>query len=238
MILGNNCTRGCTFCAVGRSQPSPIDPAEPQHIAQAVKQLKLNYVVITSVTRDDLRDGGAAHFADVISKVRDEVTGVNVEVLIPDFQGDQPAITTVVNARPSVIAHNLETVPRLYREVRPQAIYQRSLNLLAEIKQLNPGMIIKSGLMLGLGETKAEVESVMQDLRRAGCDLLTLGQYLAPGPQYHQVVDFIPPEEFAAYEPLALGMGFLGVASAPLVRSSFRAADLYQRTRASNLDGI
>jgi lipoyl synthase len=238
MILGDSCTRRCTFCAVGKGQPSPPNPTEPKNLAEAVKRLKLNYVVITSVTRDDLPDGGSAHFALVIDEIQAELPETNIEVLIPDFQGNQPAIKTVVNAQPAVIAHNLETVPRLYREVRPQANYQRSLDLLAYVKQLNPTMITKSGLMLGLGETKAEVESTMQDLRRVGCDLLTLGQYLAPGPQYYQVVDFIPPEEFAAYEPLALSMGFLGIASAPLVRSSFQAADLYQRTKVSNLDGI
>jgi lipoic acid synthetase len=236
MILGDICTRRCTFCAVGKGQPSPPDTTEPQHIAEAVRRLKLNYVVITSVTRDDLPDGGAAHFANVIDKVPAEVTEVNVEVLIPDFHGNQSAIKAVVNAQPAVMSHNLETVPRLYLEVRPQANYQRSLNLLAYVKRLDPTMITKSGLMLGLGETKAEVESAMQDLRRVGCDLLTLGQYLAPGPQYYQVVDFVPPEEFAAYEPLALSMGFLGVASAPLVRSSFQASELYQRVKASNQD--
>lgn len=230
MILGSNCTRNCTFCAVNKYPPSPLDPAEPGHVAEAVSRLKLQYVVITSVTRDDLPDGGAAHFARTVELVHRLPGNIRVEILVPDFAGDTAALKTVLESRPEVIAHNLETVPRLYPEVRPMADYRRSLDLLRQSKAIAPDILTKSGLMLGLGETREEVLQAMRDLREAGCDLLTLGQYLAPSPQHHPVVDFITPEAFAAYEPIALKMGFSGIASAPLVRSSYQAAELFNST--------
>lgn len=229
LILGNVCTRHCAFCAVQKGQPLPVDEKEPEHLLQAVRSLGLKYTVITSVTRDDLPDGGAAHFARVIRLLREE-GNTFVEVLVPDFLGSYDAIRTVVAAHPHVINHNLETVPRLYPTVRPEAVYERSLELLSTVKRLDKRIVTKSGLMLGLGETKDEVTGVMQDLRRAGCDLLTLGQYLRPSPQHHPVVCFITPEEFSEYESIGGAMGFSGVASAPLVRSSFMAAELHTRT--------
>jgi len=181
LIMGGNCTRGCRFCAVGKGGPMPLDPGEPQRLAEAVKKLGLKYAVITSVTRDDLDDGGAGHFADTVRLLYRELPGIKVEVLIPDFQGEMQALRTVVEAAPTVLGHNIETVPRLYAEVRPLASYRRSLNLLAGVKKLDAGMVTKSGIMLGLGETQEEVLEAMQDLRAAGCDLLTLGQYPGGG---------------------------------------------------------
>jgi lipoic acid synthetase len=229
MILGNNCTRNCTFCAVDKCLPSALDPREPEHVAEAVRRLALKYLVVTSVTRDDLPDGGAAHFARTVDLIHQNTLGVKVEVLLPDFQGDESALRTVVMAKPEVLAHNLETVPRLYPEVRPMAQYHRSLELLHRTKQINPRIVTKSALMLGMGETREEVLAVMRDLRQIGCDLFTLGQYLAPSSQHRTVVNFITPEEFAEYEPLAMEMGFKGVVSAPLVRSSYKADELFRK---------
>jgi len=194
-----------------------------------VRKLGLEYVVITSVTRDDLEDGGAAHFAKTVEAVRCVSPDTLVEVLIPDFQGSLQALETVVNAAPAVINHNIETVPVLYPEVRPMAGYKRSLELLARIKNIQPGTVTKSGLMLGIGENREEVLQVMEDLRQAGCDLLTLGQYLAPTASHHPVVSYVTPLEFTSYVQPGLEMGFSGIASAPLVRSSYRAAELYQQ---------
>jgi lipoic acid synthetase len=232
LILGNVCTRNCTFCAVSKGLPLPVDAAEPQHLLEAVEKLNLRYVVITSVTRDDLSDGGASQFAETIRLIHAKRPGTLVEVLIPDFHGSRDALKTVIDARPDVLNHNVETVPRLYPEVRPQADYHRSIELLAMAKRLNPQIVTKSGLMLGLGEAKGEVITVMQDLRKAACDLLTIGQYLQPSPAHHPVVRFIPPEEFGEYEGLGREMGFSAVASAPLVRSSFKAAELYKQAKA------
>jgi len=226
LILGDTCTRRCTFCAVKKGHPTPLDEAEPRHLLEAVEKLGLNYVVITSVTRDDLPDGGASQFARIIKLLHERRPKTITEVLIPDFLGSTAAIETVIEARPQVINHNVETVPRLYPSVRPEAEYHRSLELIHTVK-LNPGIITKSGLMLGLGETKAEVIEVMSDLREAGCDLLTIGQYLQPSPGHHPVVRFVPPEEFNEYEQMGKCMGFAEVTSAPLVRSSFKAAELY-----------
>ena len=226
MIMGKNCTRNCTFCAVEKCPPSPLEADEPQRVVEAVRRLGLSYVVITSVTRDDLADGGAGHFVRTVQLLR-QSPGVRVEVLIPDFKGDAGALTAVVEAIPDVLAHNLETVPRLYAEVRPQAVYRRSLELLGRVKQIDPSMLTKSGIMLGLGETAEEIRQVMTDLRGEGCDLLTLGQYLPPSRQHHELVRYVTPDEFAGYEVLGMEMGFRGVASAPLVRSSFRAGELY-----------
>ena len=231
LILGDVCTRHCTFCAVKRGVPSPVDKSEPQHLLEAVEKLDLSYVVITSVTRDDLADGGASQFVRVINLLHESRNGIAVEVLIPDFLGSTEALKAVVKARPEVINHNVETIPRLYHEVRPRADYSRSVELLSAVKRLSPEIVTKSGLMLGLGETKEEVIEVMSDLREASCDLLTIGQYLQPSPKHHPVVRFVPPDEFSEYEQIGKNMGFADVASAPLVRSSFKAAELYSKVR-------
>jgi lipoic acid synthetase len=231
LILGDMCTRRCTFCAVKRGHPGPVDEEEPEHLLEAVEKLGLSYVVITSVTRDDLPDGGASQFARTVTLLRENVAGITVEVLVPDFHGSEEAIRMVVESGPQVINHNLETVPRLYPEVRPGADYARSLELLYTVKKLNPEIVTKSGLMLGLGESREEVIEVMGDLREANCDLLTIGQYLQPSPQHHPVVRFVPPEEFTEYEAIGQALGFTEVASSPLVRSSYRAAELYDRAK-------
>ncbi len=229
MIMGEICTRNCTFCAVKKGAPTPLDPEEPGHIAEAVSHLGLGYVVITCVTRDDLVDGGAGHFAATIEALHSRMPELKVEVLVSDFKGSTSSVWTVVAAGPDVFSHNLETVPRLYPEVRPVADYWRSLDVLKTAKEMGTGIITKSGLMLGLGENQEEIIEVMRDLRQAGCDLLTLGQYLSPSHGHHPVVRFITPGEFAEYEQIGLKEGFKGVASAPLVRSSFRASELFDR---------
>jgi len=231
MILGDICTRNCTFCAVKHGKPEALDPEEPEHIVSAVKKLGLRYVVITSVCRDDLPDGGAVQFAQAIRALHRHNSGIGVEVLIPDFRGSLSALEEVIAAQPTVLNHNVETVPRLYSEVRPQAKYHRSLELLRRAKSLDRGLLTKSGLMLGLGEREDEVIEVMEDLREAGCDSITLGQYLRPSLKHHGVVRYVTPDEFAQYEAIARKMGFLGVASEPLVRSSFNAIDFYNEVR-------
>ncbi|MFQ5997403.1 MAG: lipoyl synthase [Dehalococcoidales bacterium] len=231
LILGDVCTRRCTFCAVKKGHPSPVDEEESQHLLEAAEKLNLSYIVITSVTRDDLSDGGASQFAKTIKILHENREGVIVEVLIPDFLGSTEALKTIVEAHPEVVNHNIETVPRLYPEVRPGADYDRSLEFLLTVKNLDPEIVTKSGLMLGLGETKSEVIEVMRDLREANCDLLTIGQYLSPSPQHHPVIRFISPEEFAEYEGIGKDIGFAQVASAPLVRSSFKAAELYAKAK-------
>ena len=224
MILGSVCTRNCTFCNVQRGlTPPEADPGEPRRVAQAAEALGLKHVVVTSVTRDDLPDGGAGHFADTIRAVRGQAGGVTVEVLIPDFKGDLSALEAVVSAGPHIINHNIETVPRLYPEVRPMADYGRSLRLLRAVKEMDPAIYTKSGIMLGLGETDSEVREALEALRDADCDFLTIGQYLAPSRKHHPVVAYIHPDVFNAYEELGLSMGFSHVASGPLVRSSYRA---------------
>lgn len=228
LIMGDTCTRNCTFCAIDRGNPSPLDEHEPSKVAEAVKRLGLSYVVITSVTRDDLPDGGATHFARTVECVHQIRPRVKVEVLVPDFKGVLSSIKAVLKARPEVFAYNLETVSRLYFEVRPMAGYKRSLEVLRQAKEISAGVVTKSALMLGLGETQDEVVSVMHDLREVGCDLFTLGQYLAP-PRRYPVVRFLSPDEFTEYERIALKAGFSTVASAPLVRSSYRAAELFSR---------
>lgn len=229
LLLGDTCTRNCTFCAVKKGVPETVDEEEPEHLAEAVKRLGLRHIVITSVTRDDLSDGGAAHFARTIRRLQAEDRALTVEVLVPDFAGSPEALRLVVDARPDVINHNLETVPRLYPEVRPKADYQRSLELLRLVKELDGRIITKSGLMVGLGETKDEMLRVMADLREVDCGLLTIGQYLAPSSEHHPVVRFVTPDEFSEYERIGQDMGFRAVASSPLVRSSFDAARLYAR---------
>lgn len=227
MLLGDTCTRNCTFCAVKHGKPETPDPREPGHIVEAVAKLGLSYVVITSVTRDDLPDGGASQFARAISALHKYDPSIMVEVLIPDFKGSLTALQVVIDARPTIINHNVETVPRLYPEVRPQAKYQRSLELLQQTKRLDGGLLTKSGLMLGLGESRQEVIKVMTDLRDVGCDLLTIGQYLPPSLKHHEVVRYVPPEEFDEYRAIGEQLGFRYVASGPLVRSSFHAAEAW-----------
>ena len=222
MILGDVCTRNCRFCAVGHGRPVQVDPDEPQTVALTVRQLGLKHVVVTSVTRDDLGDGGAGHFADTIRAIRIGVPDATIEVLIPDFQGKKDALQKVIDAGPDVVNHNVETVPHLYFSVRPQAIYERSLELLYRVSK--SGILSKSGLMLGLGETNEEVMEVMKDLRAAKCDILTLGQYLSPSPAHHPVVAYIHPDIFTMLQQKAFNMGFLEVNAGPLVRSSYHAA--------------
>jgi lipoic acid synthetase len=228
MLLGDVCTRNCGFCAVPGGSPPPPDLEEPQRIARSIAGLGLTYAVLTSVTRDDLPDGGAGVFAATLRSIHTTQPSALVEVLVPDFQGDDNALAKVLAARPAVLNHNLETVPRLYPVVRPQAIYERSLRLLARVKELCPPMPTKSGLMLGLGETEDETLAVMRDLRAAGCDLLTLGQYLRPSAAHLSVAEYLPPQVFEAYRRKGQEMGFAFVASGPLVRSSYAAAEAYQ----------
>ncbi len=227
LILGATCTRNCRFCNIEAGYPGPIDQDEPRRVAEAAATMDLRYVVVTSVTRDDLPDGGANHFADTIHALRKQITDVQVEVLIPDFQGSRSALETVMAARPDVLNHNIETVQRLYPQVRPQADYYRSLELLARVTKKDPHIPAKSGIMLGLGETEAEVREVIKDIFRTGCRMLTIGQYLQPTPQHLPVVDFIPPEEFDRWRRLAGDMGFNKVASGPFVRSSYHAGSMY-----------
>ncbi len=228
LILGHRCTRNCRFCAVESGACGPPDPDEPRRMAEAAAGLGLRYVVITSVTRDDLEDGGAAHFAACIEAVRSKIPGVLVEVLIPDLLGDPDALQTVLDARPQVLNHNVETVPRLYPQARPRADYRRSLDLLAKAAELAPGIVTKSGLMLGLGETDDEILEVLKDLRRAGCRVVTMGQYLQPGRNHLPVARFVTPEKFASWQAKALEMGFAAAACGPFVRSSYRAGRVYR----------
>ncbi|MGB9700740.1 MAG: lipoyl synthase [Thermodesulfobacteriota bacterium] len=230
LILGRTCTRNCTFCAIPSAQRPPVpDPDEPERLAQAVQEMGLKYVVITSVTRDDLEDGGAGHFAQTVTILKEKIPDIKVEVLIPDFQGSTTSLKKVLESAPDIINHNLETVPRLYSEVRPQADYERSLNLLRTVKEIDPSKITKSGIMLGLGESREEILEVMKDLRQVSCDLLTLGQYLQPSGKHHPVRRYIPPEEFAEYKNIGEEMGFKAVFSGPLVRSSFQAREIFER---------
>lgn len=225
MILGNLCTRNCTFCNVEKGAAAGIDEKEPEKIAEAVGTLGLKHVVITSVTRDDLPDGGAGHFASVIEKVRRSCDGITIEVLIPDFKGDEAALDAVVSAAPDIINHNIETVDRLYPEVRPQADYRRSLQLLRNVKEKDRGIYTKSGIMMGLGEKPEEVTEVFKDLREYGCDILTIGQYIAPSLKHHPVVEFVTPGRFEEYKASAYSLGFRHVTAGPLVRSSYHAAN-------------
>jgi len=225
MILGNVCTRNCRFCSVVKGRPRPVDETEAKRLAMAVQKLGLKHVLITSVTRDDLGDGGASHFFSAIREVRTVSPEVVIEVLVPDFQGRRKAIEQVVEASPDIVGHNLETVPSLYGKVRPGASYERSLGLLKLIKILKPDIHTKSSLMLGLGEEEKEILSVMEDLREAGCDILTLGQYLQPSSSHLEIDRFIPPSKFEEYKGVAENMGFLFVASSPFVRSSYKASE-------------
>jgi len=237
MIMGEICTRACAFCNVATGKPAPLDPMEPLNVALAVAQLGLEHVVVTSVDRDDLEDGGAAHFAKVIAEIRRESPKTTIEILTPDFKGRDGAIETVVAARPDVFNHNLETVPRLYPTIRPGARYFTSLELLHRVKRIDPTMFTKSGMMVGLGETREEVGQVMDDLRAADVDFLTIGQYLQPTRKHAPVDRFVTPEEFEGYANMARGKGFLLVAATPLTRSSYHAGDDFAKLRAARLAG-
>lgn len=231
MILGAVCTRACSFCNVATGRPDWLDPHEPERVGEAVAKLGLYHVVVTSVDRDDLDDGGAGHFARTIAAIRAAAPATTIEVLVPDFLRKDGAIEVVVAAKPDVLNHNLETVPRLYAEVRPGARYFASLRLLDQAKRLDPAGFTKSGIMVGLGEDRAEVLQVMDDLRAAQVDFLTIGQYLQPTPKHHPVDCFVTPEEFESYRRQALGKGFLMVSASPLTRSSYHAGDDFARLR-------
>ncbi len=227
LILGENCTRNCRFCAVGHEDPDTVSREEPSNIAEAAVELGLKYVVVTSVTRDDLPDGGAAHFAATITALKQANPRIRVEVLIPDFQGSRDSLKTVLDARPDVLNHNVETVPRLYPRVRPQAEFERSLEVLARAKELMPSVSTKSGLMVGLGETADEVIEAMRSLREVRCEILTIGQYLQPSSENLPVSEFVSPEQFKQYESVAGDLGFRRAFCSPFVRSSYHASDVY-----------
>jgi lipoic acid synthetase len=233
MIMGDTCTRTCRFCGVESGTPQPLDVDEPRRVAEAVERLGLRHAVVTSVTRDDLPDGGAGHFVATIEAMRTRTPGVTIEVLTPDFLGDRDAIRRVLEAAPDVFNHNVETVPRLYPRVRPETDYARSLAVLRTAKSLQPTMLTKSGLMVGLGETRAEIEAVFGDLRGAGVDAVTIGQYLQPTTKHLPVAEFVRPEAFGRLEALAKRLGFTAALCGPFVRSSYNAAELLARSRQS-----
>lgn len=239
MILGKQCTRNCAFCCVSKGIPDEPDREEPVNIAKAVKKLDLKYAVITSVTRDDLPDGGSSHFAKVIYSIKEQIpcNTPRIEVLIPDFMGDDKALSKVVSAKPDVINHNLETVQRLYEQVRPQANYDRSLTLLERVKEMDPNIFTKSGIMVGFGETPQEVEKVFSDLRKINCDFITIGQYLPPSKTHPSPAEYITPGQFEEYEKKAYAQGFYYVASGPLVRSSYMAHEAFERIEKSKPGG-
>jgi len=233
MILGDTCTRACAFCNVKTGLPNALDASEPEHVGQATAKLGLAHIVVTSVDRDDLADGGAEHFAQTIRAIRTHAPGTTIEVLTPDFLRKDGAVETVVAARPDVFNHNLETVPALYLTVRPGARYFHSLRLLQRVKELDPQMFTKSGIMVGLGEERNEVLQVMDDLRSAGVDFLTIGQYLQPTKKHAAVERFVPPDEFKSLETIAYTKGFLMVSASPLTRSSHHAGDDFARLKAA-----
>jgi lipoic acid synthetase len=233
MIMGDTCTRACAFCNVKTGLPSALDPAEPAHVAQATAKLGLKHVVVTSVDRDDLDDGGAAHFAAVIRAIRAQCPSTTIEVLTPDFLRKEGAVATVVAAKPDVFNHNLETVPSQYLTVRPGARYFASIRLLQQVKEIDRTMFTKSGIMVGLGEERNEILQVMDDLRAAEVDFLTIGQYLQPTRKHHPVVRFVPPDEFKGYETVAYAKGFLMVSASPLTRSSHHAGEDFARLKAA-----
>ena len=239
MIMGEICTRGCTFCNVATGKPNALDAFEPGRVAVAVEKLGLSHVVVTSVDRDDLEDGGAEHIAQTIRAIRRKNSATTIEVLVPDFlKCPDSALQAVVAARPDVFNHNLETVPGLYGEVRPGARYFHSLRLLQRVKEMDASMFTKSGIMVGLGEERAAVLQVMDDLRSADVDFLTVGQYLQPTPKHHGVARFVTPDEFAAYARAAWGKGFLMVSATPLTRSSYHAGDDFARLRAARAEKL
>lgn len=231
MILGSVCTRACAFCNIDTGQPDPVDPEEPHNLAMAVGKLGLNHVVITSVDRDDLEDGGANHFAQCIEYLRTTAPETTIEILTPDFMRKDFAIKIIADARPDVFNHNIETVPSLYRSIRPGARYFNSLHLLKTVKELNPSIFTKSGLMVGLGETKDEVIQVMDDLRSADVDFITIGQYLQPTPRHAEVDRYVTPDEFEYYTRVAKTKGFLMVSASPLTRSSYHAGEDFKKMR-------
>jgi len=233
MILGSVCTRACAFCNIATGRPDQLDPHEPEELARAVESLGLAHMVITSVDRDDLPDGGATQFVRCIERLRETTPETTIEVLTPDFRNKDGALEAVVAAKPDVFNHNLETVPRLYTEVRPGARYFHSLRLLDQVKQQDPAMFTKSGIMVGLGEERREVLQVMDDLRTANVDFITIGQYLQPTPRHHEVMRFVTPDEFKEYERLAYAKGFLMVSATPLTRSSYFAGDDFAKLRAN-----
>ncbi len=234
MILGDHCTRDCEFCAVGHGRPEPIMEHEPAEVAQSVRSLGLAHAVITSVTRDDLADGGAWVFAETVRAVRNFSPSTTVEVLVPDFQGCSVALGKVIDSAPDVINHNLETVPRLYADLRHGASYQRSLTLLRRVVDHGREIVTKSGIMVGLGETREELAGLFADLGGAGCQVLTIGQYLQPTPSHHPIIRFVPPEEFEELHQQALAAGVKKVTAGPLVRSSYRAGEVLRELRAMN----
>lgn len=236
MILGNICTRSCAFCAVTTGRPTELDLLEPERVAQAAKAVGLKHVVVTSVDRDDLKDGGADIFARTIAALRSELPECGIEVLTPDFKGDRDAISTVVRAHPDIFNHNVETVPRLYRTVRPQAKYRRSLDLLRQSKEEDDSIYTKSGVMVGLGETWDEIIAVLADLRDVGVDIVTIGQYLRPSKDHHPLLRYYTPAEFAEFKRLGLEMGFRHVESGPLVRSSYHAHEQLPPKKPRTLD--
>lgn len=238
MIMGEICTRACAFCNVETGQPNALDADEPANVADAVAKLGLNHVVITSVDRDDLADGGAQHFADVIHAVRQRSPNTTIEILTPDFLRKGDALNIVIDAKPDVFNHNLETVPRLYLSIRPGARYFHSLRLLEKVKERDPAQFTKSGLMVGLGETKEEVMQVMDDMRSAGIDFLTIGQYLQPTRKHAPIDRFVTPEEFKTLESIAYAKGFLMVSASPLTRSSYHAGEDFERLRENRADQI
>jgi len=233
MILGSVCTRACAFCNVATGRPDTLDPHEPESLARAAATLGLSHMVITSVDRDDLADGGATQFVRCIERLRETTPETTIEVLTPDFRNKAGALEAVVAARPDVYNHNLETVPRLYTEIRPGARYYHSLRLLDRVKQQDPSMFTKSGIMVGLGEERREVLQVMDDMRSAAVDFITIGQYLQPTPRHHEVMDFVTPDAFKEYERLAYAKGFLMVSATPLTRSSYLAGDDFEKLRAA-----
>ena len=223
LLLGDTCTRGCRFCAIGKGKPQPLNGEEPHNVGEVVKELGLKHIVVTSVDRDDLPDGGSKHLAQTVFWIKTLSPGIRVELLIPDFKGARPALETVVRSGIHVLNHNVETVPRLYRKVRPGSVYQRSLGVLKAAKEIRGDLLTKSGLMLGLGETGEEVLTTLKDLREIGCDILTLGQYLQPSPNQLRVERYLAPTEFEALKGEAMKLGFRHVESGPLVRSSYHA---------------
>ena len=231
MIMGDTCTRACSFCNVATGKPKGLDLTEPFRVAQSVAKLNLNHVVITSVDRDDLDDGGAEHFVNTIKDIKSLSPNTSIEILTPDFLRKDGALEKVIEAKPDVFNHNLETVPRLYTSVRPGARYFHSLNLLSKVKDIDPKIFTKSGIMVGLGEDKSEVFQVMDDMRSANIDFLTIGQYLQPTIKHHKVDRFVDPSEFALYKKTALSKGFLVVSSSPLTRSSFHASEDFERLK-------
>ena len=237
MVMGSHCTRNCRFCNVTCGKPQPLDPQEPEHVAEVAKKLGLRHVVVTQVTRDDLPDGGAAHMAATVRAIKAACPNTTVEVLISDLKGSESALQTVLDAQPDVMNHNVEMVKELYSSVRPQAIYERSLKVLSDSKRLAPHILTKTGFMLGLGETDAQVEVLMDDIRATGCDILTISQYLQPTAAHWPLDRYVTPDEFARFKDIALQKGFRFVASSPLVRSSYRAAEALEAVQGGKADG-